>query len=98
MFIDGEDVYARTTDVVSLRRRIGMVFQKANPFPRSIFDNIAYGLRINGLARTKSEFADRVEASLRSAALWGEVKDRLKEPAWGCLVGNSSGSVSPAPP
>jgi phosphate transport system ATP-binding protein len=64
-----------------------MVFQKANPFPRSIFDNIAYGLRINGLARNKSDFADRVEASLRSAALWEEVKDRLKEPAWGLSGG-----------
>ena len=87
VFIDGEDIYAPTSDIVSLRRRIGMVFQKANPFPRSIFDNIAYGLKINGLARSKSEFADRVEASLRSAALWNEVKDRLKEPAWGLSGG-----------
>ena len=87
VLIDGEDIYGPTADVVSLRRRIGMVFQKANPFPRSIFDNIAYGLRINGLASSKTEFADRVEASLRSAALWDEVKDRLKEPAWGLSGG-----------
>jgi phosphate transport system ATP-binding protein len=87
ILLDGEDVYAPKTDVVTLRRRIGMVFQKANPFPRSIFENVAYGLRINGLAKTKAQYAERVEAALQSAALWGEVKDRLKEPAWGLSGG-----------
>jgi phosphate transport system ATP-binding protein len=80
--LDGQDIYAPGTDVVSLRRRVGMVFQKPNPFPRSIFDNVAYGLRINGMARSKSDLADRVEASLRAAALWDEVKDRLTESAY----------------
>ncbi|SRR6266571_2763333 len=85
--IDGEDIYAPGTDVVSLRRHVGMVFQKANPFPRSIFDNVAYGLRINGMARSRSELTDRVEASLRAAALWDEVKDRLRESAFGLSGG-----------
>ncbi|HLG14900.1 MAG TPA: phosphate ABC transporter ATP-binding protein PstB [Blastocatellia bacterium] len=79
--LDGQDIYAPRTDVVSLRRRVGMVFQKANPFPRSIFDNVAYGLRINRLTRTRAELEERVESSLRAAALWDEVKDRLKRPA-----------------
>jgi phosphate transport system ATP-binding protein len=79
--LDGEDIYAPQVDVALLRRRVGMVFQKANPFPRSIFDNVAYGLKINKLVRSKAELAERVEASLRAAALWDEVKDRLKEPA-----------------
>jgi phosphate transport system ATP-binding protein len=74
--IDGQDVYDRTTDVVALRRRVGMVFQKSNPFPKSIFDNVAYGLRIGGV-RNKRELHDVVETSLRRAALWDEVKDRL---------------------
>jgi phosphate transport system ATP-binding protein len=85
--MDGEDIYAPGTDVVSLRRRAGMVFQKSNPFPRSIFDNVAYGLRINNLARSKSDLAERVEASLRAAAIWEEVKDRLKESAYGLSGG-----------
>ena len=85
--LDGENIYAPGTDVVSLRRRVGMVFQKANPFPRSIFDNVAYGLRINGMARSRSELTDRVEASLRAAALWDEVKDRLRESAFGLSGG-----------
>ncbi|MGE0815602.1 MAG: phosphate ABC transporter ATP-binding protein PstB [Vicinamibacterales bacterium] len=79
--IDGQDVYAPGVDVVALRRRVGMVFQKSNPFPKSIFDNVAYGLKVNGLARTKAETADRVEESLRAAAIWDEVKDRLGESA-----------------
>ena len=66
---------------------VGMVFQKPNPFPRSIFDNVAYGIRINNMARSKSDLADRVEASLRAAALWDEVKDRLKESAYGLSGG-----------
>jgi phosphate transport system ATP-binding protein len=79
--IDNVDIYDRALDVVGLRRRVGMVFQKSNPFPKSIFDNVAYGIRINGLARTKAELKDRVEQSLRAAALWDEVKDRMYDPA-----------------
>lgn len=79
--IDGQDIYAPGTDVVELRRRVGMVFQKSNPFPKSIFDNVAYGLRINGLTGSRMELADRVEASLQSAALWDEVRDRLRDSA-----------------
>src|SRR5213075_3327347 len=75
--IDGNDIYAPSVDVVDLRRRIGMVFQKSNPFPKSIFDNVAYGLRINRLTRSREELNGRVEASLKAAALWDEVKDRL---------------------
>jgi phosphate transport system ATP-binding protein len=79
--IDGQDIYAPATDVVELRRRVGMVFQKSNPFPKSIFENVAYGLRVNGLTRNRSEMADRVEASLKAAAIWDEVSDRLQESA-----------------
>ncbi len=79
--IDGADIYAPRTDVVALRRRVGMVFQKSNPFPKSIFENIAYGLRLNGLARSRHDLEGQVEASLRSAALWNEVKDRLHDSA-----------------
>src|SRR6476646_6746140 len=79
--IEGRDIYAPGTDVVALRRRVGMVFQKSNPFPQSIFENVAYGVRINGLARSRSELNERVEESLRSAAIWDEVKDRLRESA-----------------
>ena len=79
--IDGKDIYAPRVDVVELRRRVGMVFQKSNPFPKSIFENVAYGLRINNLARSKAEVAERVEESLRAAAIWEEVKDRLHESA-----------------
>jgi phosphate transport system ATP-binding protein len=79
--IDGEDIYAPSTDVVGLRRRVGMVFQKSNPFPKSIFENVAYGLRINGLAKNRGDMAGRVEDSLKAAAIWDEVKDRLNESA-----------------
>jgi phosphate transport system ATP-binding protein len=79
--IDGSDIYAPGTDVVDLRRKVGMVFQKSNPFPKSIFDNVAYGLRINHLTATKAELEERVEQALKDAALWGEVKDRLKTSA-----------------
>jgi phosphate transport system ATP-binding protein len=75
--IDGRDIYAPSVDVVDLRRRVGMVFQKSNPFPKSIFDNVAYGLRINRLTRSREELGGRVEASLKAAALWDEVHDRL---------------------
>jgi len=75
--IDGQDIYAPSVDVVDLRRRVGMVFQRSNPFPKSIFDNVAYGLRINRLTGSREELGGRVESSLKSAALWDEVKDRL---------------------
>jgi len=75
--IDDQDIYAPAVDIVDLRRRVGMVFQKSNPFPKSIFDNVAYGLRINRLVRSREELRGRVEASLKSAALWNEVGDRL---------------------
>jgi phosphate transport system ATP-binding protein len=81
VLIDGQNIYEPGIDVVQLRRRVGMVFQKSNPFPKTIFENVAYGLRINNLARSKSELAGRVEESLRSAAIWEEVKDRLHESA-----------------
>ncbi len=78
--IDGEDVNDRSIDPVLLRARVGMVFQKPNPFPKSIFDNVAYGARIHGLASTKQEMEDIVERSLDRAGLWREVKDRLHQP------------------
>jgi phosphate transport system ATP-binding protein len=81
VLIDNVNIYESGTDVVQLRRRVGMVFQKSNPFPKSIFENIAYGLKVNGMAGTKSELAGRVEESLQQAALWDEVKDRLQESA-----------------
>lgn len=81
VLIDGRDIYAPGTDVVELRRKVGMVFQKSNPFPKSIFDNVAYGLRINRLTASKAELEERVEQALKDAALWNEVKDRLKSSA-----------------
>ncbi len=78
--IDDENIYDRAMDVVQLRRRIGMVFQKSNPFPKSIYDNVAYGPRINGLG-SRQELDGIVEQSLQRAALWDEVKDRLKHSA-----------------
>ena len=81
VLIDNNDIYAPGTDVVELRRRVGMVFQKSNPFPKSIFDNVAYGLRINRITKSSSELADRVQQALEDAALWTEVKDRLKTSA-----------------
>ena len=81
VLIDAESIYDAGVDVVQLRRKVGMVFQKSNPFPKSIFENVAYGLRINGLVKSKAELADRVEESLRQAAIWDEVKDRLHDSA-----------------
>jgi phosphate transport system ATP-binding protein len=78
VLIDGEDIYAPGQNVVALRRKVGMVFQKSNPFPKSIFDNVAYGLRINQLTTNKTELQDRVQQALEDAAIWSEVKDRLK--------------------
>jgi phosphate transport system ATP-binding protein len=80
ILIDGESIYHPKYNVTGLRRRVGMVFQKSNPFPKSIFENIAYGLRINGV-RDKYEIDSIVEKSLKSTALWGEVKDRIDESA-----------------
>jgi phosphate transport system ATP-binding protein len=79
--IGGRDIYGADVDVVELRRRVGMVFQKSNPFPKSIFDNVAYGLRINRLVESRSQLGDAIEKSLRGAALWDEVKDRLHHSA-----------------
>jgi len=81
VLLDGDDIYSGATDVVALRRRVGMVFQKSNPFPKSIFDNVAYGVRVNGLAAGRSDLQARVEESLKQAALWDEVKDRLRDSA-----------------
>ena len=85
--IDGMDIYHKKVDVVSLRARIGMVFQKPNPFPKSIYDNVAYGPRIHGLARNRIELDEIVETSLRKAGLWHEVKDRLSQPGTGLSGG-----------
>ena len=79
--VDGRDIYAPGVDPVLLRREVGMVFQKSNPFPKSIFENIAYGVRLNRLAADRAALNDVVEESLRSAALWDEVKDRLHDSA-----------------
>jgi phosphate transport system ATP-binding protein len=81
VLIDNVDIYKSGMDVVHLRRRVGMVFQKSNPFPKSIFENVAYGLRINGMAKGKADLSARIEESLKHAALWEEVKDRLHESA-----------------
>jgi len=85
--IDEQDIYDPSIDVVSLRARVGMVFQKPNPFPKSIYDNIAYGPRIHGLANNKVELDQIVEMSLRRAGLWEEVKDRLDQPGTGLSGG-----------
>jgi phosphate transport system ATP-binding protein len=81
IFLDGENIYDEDMDVVKVRRRVGMVFQKSNPFPKSVFENVAYGLRINGLVKTKEGLRERIEQSLKDAALWEEVKDRLGDSA-----------------
>ena len=85
--LDGQDIYAPSVDVVPLRARVGMVFQKPNPFPKSIYDNIAYGPRIHGLTKSKSELDDVVESALEKAGLWSEVKDRLDQPGTGLSGG-----------
>jgi hypothetical protein len=92
VLLDGSDIYGPGTDVVDLRRRVGMVFQKSNPFPKSIFDNVAYGLRINRLTKSREELGGRVESSLKSAALWDEVKDRLHTSAMSLSVLSSTAS------
>jgi len=85
--LDSIDIYQPSVDVVPLRARVGMVFQKPNPFPKSIYDNIAYGPKIHGLARNKAELDEVVEVSLKKAGLWDEVKDRLNEPGTGLSGG-----------
>jgi phosphate transport system ATP-binding protein len=79
--LDGENIYSDHTDVIHLRRRVGMIFQKSNPFPMSIYDNVAYGVRVNGLAKRRVQLDAIVEKTLRGAALWEEVKDRLNRSA-----------------
>ena len=86
ILIDGVNIYSSNVDVVQIRRKVGMVFQKSNPFPKSIFENVAYGLRINGM-KDKREIAEIVERSLVDAAIWDEVKDRLHESAMGLSGG-----------
>jgi phosphate transport system ATP-binding protein len=85
--LDGENIYSRQMDVVMLRARVGMVFQKPNPFPKSVYDNVAYGPRIHGLARDRGELDEMVQSSLERAGLWNEVKDRLEEPGTGLSGG-----------
>jgi phosphate transport system ATP-binding protein len=85
--IDGQDIYDRSLDVVQLRARVGMVFQKPNPFPKAIFDNVAYGPRIHGIGASKSELEEIVQTSLEKAGLWNEVKDRLAQPGTGLSGG-----------
>ena len=79
--IDGEDIYGRDVEVVELRKKVGMVFQKPNPFPKTIYENVAYGLRVNGV-RDRRLIDERVESSLKGAALWDEVRDKLKKSAF----------------
>lgn len=80
VLLDGEDVYGPNVDVVEIRKRVGMVFQKPNPFPKTIFNDVAYGLRIKGI-KNRRELEDRIEASLKAAAIWDEVKDRFNKSA-----------------
>jgi len=87
ILIDGEDIYDPRVDPVQLRAKVGMVFQKPNPFPKSIYDNVAYGPKIHGLARNKADLDEIVEKSLRKAALWEEAKDRLDKPGTGLSGG-----------
>ena len=81
IIIDGQNIYDKSVDVDRLRKNVGMVFQRPNPFPKSIFENVAYGLRVNGI-KDKNFIAERVESALKGAALWNEVKDKLKESAY----------------
>jgi phosphate transport system ATP-binding protein len=85
--LDGENIYDKRMDVVSLRARVGIVFQKPNPFPKSIYDNVAYGPRIHGLVSRRAELDELVETALRKASIWDEVKDRMDQPATGLSGG-----------
>jgi phosphate transport system ATP-binding protein len=90
----GEDIYAPDVDAPEVRRRIGMVFQKPNPFAMSIYDNVAFGPKLHGMTK---DLDDRVERSLRAAALWDEVKDKLNEPGTALSAASSSACASPGP-
>ena len=94
--LDGQDIYDKRQDVVQLRARIGMVFQKPNPFPKSIYENVAYGPRIHGLAADRVELDEIVHTSLRRAGLWDEVKDRLGNPGTSLSGGQQQRFASPA--
>jgi phosphate transport system ATP-binding protein len=85
--LEGEDIYDKRVDPVQLRAKVGMVFQKPNPFPKSIYDNVAYGPKIHGMTRNNAELDEIVETSIRKAALWNEVKDRLQAPGTGLSGG-----------
>lgn len=85
--LEGEDIYSKRMDVALLRARVGMVFQKPNPFPKSVFDNVAYAVGLHGLAKTRAELAEVVEQSLMLVGLWNEVKDRLQQPGTGLSGG-----------
>jgi phosphate transport system ATP-binding protein len=87
VLLEGEDIYAPDLDLALLRRRVGMVFQKPNPFPQSIFDNVAFGPRVLGLARNRADLSEIVEQSLKQAAIWDEVKDNLSDQALGLSLG-----------
>ena len=87
ILLDGQDIYDKRLDVVPLRAQVGIVFQKPNPFPKSIYENVAYGPRIHGLTSTRSELDEVVELSLQKAGLWDEVKDRLNQPGTGLSGG-----------
>jgi phosphate transport system ATP-binding protein len=87
IYIDGQDIYAKSVDPILLRRKVGMIFQKSNPFPKSVYENVAYGVKINGYAKKKTELDEIVEKSLRDAAIWDEVKDRLDSSALGLSGG-----------
>jgi phosphate transport system ATP-binding protein len=87
ILLDDQDIYTPDMDLANLRRRVGMVFQKPNPFPKSVFDNVAYGVRVLGLTRNRLQLEEIVEKSLRQAALWQDVKDHLKEDALGLSLG-----------
>lgn len=93
--IDGKDIYARGIKIDELRKKVGMVFQKPNPFPKTIFENVAYGLRVNGVSN-KSFIEERVTRSLQQSALWDEVKDKLKKVHSSSQAGSSNGCVLPA--
>ncbi len=95
--LDSDDIYDPNIDVVELRARVGMVFQKPNPFPKTIYENVAYGPKIHGLARTRAEFDEIVASSLQKAGLWNEVKDRLHEAGTGLPAVSSSACASRAP-
>jgi phosphate transport system ATP-binding protein len=87
ILLDGKDIYAPDVDLAHLRQRVGMVFQKPNPFPQSIFDNVAFGPRVLGIARNRNELMHRIERSLKQASLWDEVKNHLTEDALGLSLG-----------